>query len=1078
MKQIFKRWFDVYEDEIALFLWTAILLFLIRSSGIVLNNYAETVFLKRYGVQYLPIVNMANAVATFIIMGFVAGIIVRNPGAKLLGWLFMFCGITVAGIRALIPFNIDLIYPLLFMLKSQYEVLLALLFWNLANDLFNTRQSKRIFPMVTAGGVIGQILGSFGTPWLARTFSLDDLLYVYLVLAVLGAVTVKAMSMRFPSKLFSEKIGGAKGKKRASMIDEIRKIRPMLKESLLIKIMIVLTFMPNVAIPIMNYQFNFAVNEQFASESGLLEFFGYFRGALNIVSLIILMFVGKIYGRWGLPVALMFHPFNYLMVFLAFLFRFDAFTAMYARLTANVLRTTINIPAMAVVTGLFPEEYRSVVRPFLRGTVVRLALFLGSGLILLSTPLFHPRYLSLVALPFVLVWLMAPFILKRRYAQILLDLVSRKMLDLKSLELKDVGHLFKDKSIHDHIVKAFRESRGRDSVWYGQLLAAMGSAELDRQVLDKLKTETDETTRIDLLDMLPANAGDAALPVLKELAAVAKPAFGAALIRAAGRVAPQDSVPFIRHIYETAPDRQVKARALGVLYPDAPQVYGPLIGTWLESEDPAHRHAGVIAAGNSGEPTYVEHLQKMLDPAESGEIICALLKGLGRLKAPALNQTVRPYLNHTSEAVRREALQDWEIIDDESLRSTISFLGDASDELHDIAKAKIQAAEYHSSAVLMGSLSIAKRKIHKGIFEIIESLSIKDIEIIRFAKAQIEKGYQLLAGAHCLQKLPQSPVRGLLQQHFEEMSRRKVDDTIRILATQDPSGRMKVIWRSIFSADSDQRGNSVEALDDIIDTSLSKIIIPLVDDMDTESRLAHGRKHFKLMRPEDDSERLIRFLFGQEDWPSIVLALSLIAEMDLDPIDPEWLQPILKIDNARIKQIVDPLLASLNNEQAGKEMEMANDLPITEKILHLKKIDIFEDLAVGELAAVASVTEMREKPEAEIVIREGNLGENLYLLIDGEVSVIKGFETEQELQLARIRASDYFGEMALFEDETRSATIKTEKPSTFLVLHKREFKEIVKEYPTIALQACKVLSGRMRKFQQKVAECGPGKVTS
>ena len=61
--------------------------------------------------------------------------------------------------------------------------------------------------------------------------------------------------------------------------------------------------------------------------------------------------------------------------------------------------------------------------------------------------------------------------------------------------------------------------------------------------------------------------------------------------------------------------------------------------------------------------------------------------------------------------------------------------------------------------------------------------------------------------------------------------------------------------------------------------------------------------------------------------------------------------------------------------------------------------------------------------------------------------------------------------MALFEDEQRSASIKTVVPYTFFVLHKRELKEIFKQYPVIALQAFRILSGRMRKLQQKVAEC-------
>ncbi|MGD8702489.1 MAG: Npt1/Npt2 family nucleotide transporter, partial [Desulfosarcina sp.] len=260
------RWFNVHEEEIGLFLWTVALLFLVRSSGIFLNNYAETAFLKRYGVEYMPIVNMVNAVVTFFVMGIMTGFMTRLPGARLLSRLFVFCGLSVAGIRAIIPFGIDLIYPALFMLKSQYEVLLALLFWNLANDLFNTRQSKRLFPLITAGGVIGQILGSFSTPMVARWLHLDNLLLVYVATALTGAWAVKAMGRRYPTLLFQQKKTSS-GKQRSSMIDEIKTVLPLMKSSVLVKILILLTFMPNVVIPIMNYQFNFAVNEQFATET-------------------------------------------------------------------------------------------------------------------------------------------------------------------------------------------------------------------------------------------------------------------------------------------------------------------------------------------------------------------------------------------------------------------------------------------------------------------------------------------------------------------------------------------------------------------------------------------------------------------------------------------------------------------------------------------------------------------------------------------------------------------------------------------------------------------------------------------
>ncbi|MCK5098974.1 MAG: cyclic nucleotide-binding protein, partial [Desulfobacteraceae bacterium] len=255
------------------------------------------------------------------------------------------------------------------MLKSQFELLQAMLFWNICNDLFNTRQSKRLFPLLTAGGVIGLILGSFGTPYFAKLFQMDNLLYLYLCTTIIGAAIVEAMGRNYPSLIFSEKKEN-KGKKKDSMIQEFKNVLPLIKDSVLIKIVLVLTFMPNVVIPIINYQFNYAVNDQFATEAGMIQFFGYFRGGLYMISLFILLFVGRIYGKWGLPVALMFHPFNYMIAFMAFLFRFDFISAMYARLSTNIIRTTINVPANSILIGLFPKSYRGMIRPFLRGTVV------------------------------------------------------------------------------------------------------------------------------------------------------------------------------------------------------------------------------------------------------------------------------------------------------------------------------------------------------------------------------------------------------------------------------------------------------------------------------------------------------------------------------------------------------------------------------------------------------------------------------------------------------------------------------------------------------------------------------------
>jgi CRP-like cAMP-binding protein len=142
-------------------------------------------------------------------------------------------------------------------------------------------------------------------------------------------------------------------------------------------------------------------------------------------------------------------------------------------------------------------------------------------------------------------------------------------------------------------------------------------------------------------------------------------------------------------------------------------------------------------------------------------------------------------------------------------------------------------------------------------------------------------------------------------------------------------------------------------------------------------------------------------------------------------------------------------------------------LSTMDKIIHLKKVLIFSDLQVRELAAIGSVAAERECPKDELVVREGEAGNTMFLILSGEVSVIQNHGTEQETLITTLNPGEYFGEMALFEDEPRSATVKTNADGEFLVLGKLEFEEIMREFPQIAINICKVFSKRIRETQKK-----------
>ncbi|MBT8357720.1 MAG: cyclic nucleotide-binding domain-containing protein [Desulfobacterales bacterium] len=1062
------RWLNIYEDEIQLFLWIVALLFFVRSSGILLNNYAETAFLKRYGVEYMPVVNMLNAVATFVIMGFMAVIMGKIPGSRLLFYLFLFCGGSVAGLRALIPFGIDLIYPVLFMLKSQYEVLLALVFWNLANDLFNTRQSKRLFPLVTAGGVVGQIIGSFGTPFLARAITFDNLLLAYLGVTLLGAVVVKRMSLSFPALLISDK-KSKKTKSRTPMLEEIKKVIPLVKESVLVKILIVLTLMPNVVIPIMNYQFNYAVNEQFATEATMIQFFSYFRGVLNIISLIILLFVGRIYGRWGLPIALMFHPFNYMLAFFAFLFRFDVFSAIYARMSTNILRVTINIPANAVMMGLFPDSYRSMIRPFLRGTVVRIGLFLGSGFILISTTLFHPRYLSLVAIPFVAAWIAAPFILKRRYSKILLELISKNLLDLKSMEKEDMGQLFNDKKIQGQLVQSFLSAKGDDCLWYARLLESLSVKDLDTHILTCLASQ-DDKTKIGLLELISPQAGKETIETLKKMADPEKPDLMVAIIKVINRLSLAVTTTFKTKAYLTSSHPEIKAYAVVALFNSEPAKYEKMIHSWLDSADELERKAGLIAAGEARNISYTSKLKQMLDNKENTALFPFILRSLNNLKVEEPNLLFSPYLSHEVESVRLAAVEVFAIDHEDSLRKIIPLMDDSSEQVRKLAKKRINNSSYQNPSILIESLSIPRHSLREGIYELLSSQNIKDIDIYHYARSQVKKAYICLAQGEALGLMPKGSKHDLLTEHLKQKRMQLLENTLRVLATQEllGSGQMRIIWRGITSADSRQRSNSIEILDDVMDHSLSKILIPLLEDLSPAECLRTGGKYFQLPVFKNNLNLLYSQLLTEEDWVTVMLALHLLDVKDCERLDQKIVNQLKQSNNDYVKSTFKCMVGDQPSTVSERKNKMETEISIPDKILYLRKISILQGLSVSELAAVASVTEMVAYPIGETVIKEGDSGDTMYLIIKGEVAVIQTQGVSSEIEVDQIGEGDYFGEMALLDDIARSATIRTKQESHLLVLHKLEFTEIVREYPQIALQISKELSRRLRKQKEKM----------
>ena len=125
--------------------------------------------------------------------------------------------------------------------------------------------------------------------------------------------------------------------------------------------------------------------------------------------------------------------------------------------------------------------------------------------------------------------------MKRNYSKILLDLISKKMLDLKSMEKNDMEELFRDKVIREQLINTFCSTQGKECLWYAGLLKSLAVEELDANILRILKDQDDQT-RIGLLSLLSTAPESEAAAVFSELVDHQKPPLMAAIITAANRL--------------------------------------------------------------------------------------------------------------------------------------------------------------------------------------------------------------------------------------------------------------------------------------------------------------------------------------------------------------------------------------------------------------------------------------------------------------------------------------------------------------------------------------------------------------
>lgn len=115
----------------------------------------------------------------------------------------------------------------------------------------------------------------------------------------------------------------------------------------------------------------------------------------------------------------------------------------------------------------------------------------------------------------------------------------------------------------------------------------------------------------------------------------------------------------------------------------------------------------------------------------------------------------------------------------------------------------------------------------------------------------------------------------------------------------------------------------------------------------------------------------------------------------------------------------------------------------------LKNHPLFSAIPENDLTSIASWFNMREFREDEIVIREEEEGRALYIVRTGEFMVFKKLTKGKAVKLAVLGPGDIFGEISILTDGKTTASVKSVKNSTAMVLERSKFKELLMLYPVV-----------------------------
>lgn len=1003
------------------------------------NTYGSTLaaalFLNRAGADSIPVYYVVYAAISIPISIAFTRLIDRWSRTALFT-AFISGGAGVMGLAAAAAHtdSLPLIYGL-YIVISVFEQTSYSIFYVLVADYFTSVETNRSTTVLAVGMALGGLFGGALAGLGAEEFSAATLLFGMpaLLAATLGAFIV--LQRR------TKPLGEPEPQEDESLWESFAAFAPLVARYPIVALISAGVFLNIVVQSVIEYQVFVIYTERFPDEQELTRFLGVLNGALNVLNILTsTLITGPLLNRIGVARMNIVYPVMAVSAFGALGSSFTLPSAVYGHVVYDPWAHSVDAPVFVSNYNAMPHRFVGKVRIFNDGLVYPFAMAVTGGALWLVQDHVAQGIVTWIGFGLALAFLACGIAIRYAYPKALRD-----MLRAGAMEFGDTAA--RELQIPPEDIRRLLLSSDPKAQSTGLELAVRGDLGAVQSEIESLLARRQDTVSalfLTLVDRHPSAACTRALVALTDaedagVRALALEALmntpgaldemrltdlaedpaptvaGLAVIALSRRRAPTQAQEEVLSRFLAGPER-LRIRALHIV---------------RRARDPALRPLLMRLRAE----TAAASLPELLDAAAA----------LGTAAPPEAEIWAREALatNDPAQGAARRAacrlLAAWQ--DPLSLPVLALALGDPLQEVRLQAAKAVAGFGIRALPVLRGSLADGNDLVETAAIEAAGRIGGAEIEELLYTHLQERHFKTLRRNAKRLAMLP--PPRAndrwaAFAAALADSNRQALETTLAVVAALGYRRTLQAMRGIMTGGDVRSRANAVETVASI---GHRRFVLPLLPLLDGGMDAAASRRGHSTA---DELEKIIENALEEPNRWMRAGAILAGAEFGFT-----------------VRGDHDPIIQNTLETVGTKDKEA-----IMSRLIFLKTIPLFEGLSLDDLLSVDETLGTESYLAEETIVSEGESGATLFILAGGTASVRIGAEQKEVAQLGE---GEFFGEMALFDDQPRSASIIALTDTTLLTLDRDRFSTLVMQRPEVLFHICKMFGARLRETNRLLA---------